>query len=197
MQNEKQKLSVCCGAEVQFLYNDKFSGYACEKCLKYCDTKPFIAQKEQVPLGDNTTHSDKIYFHKSTPAQEEHTAKAGRMCSVCGLVMEYDHSHPKAQEEKKECLDCKLYYGCNCSSPTQSVEEKCNHWNCNMENKKMTDHQWKEYQKYIKGFEDGYAMAKKIYKITHFYGTNENGETYQLRTKSNAKVVSASIARGK
>lgn len=34
-----EEKSDCCNAPVQFLYNDRFSGYGCEKCLRYCERK--------------------------------------------------------------------------------------------------------------------------------------------------------------
>lgn len=41
----------------------------------------------------------------------------------------------------------------------------------------------KDYNLYVKGFEDGYATAKRIYKLVHIYGTNESNETYELKRK--------------
>ena len=42
----------------------------------------------------------------------------------------------------------------------------------------------KDYNLYVKGFEDGYATAKRIYKLVHIYGTNESNETLKLTRKN-------------
>ena len=48
-------------------------------------------------------------------------------CNKCENI-----THNQDGEEYADCLD----ENCKChSSPTQSVEEKCNHWNCNGCNK--------------------------------------------------------------